>query len=121
MTNSEISTGLKIRSLRQKQHKSQAEIAQQLNISIPAFSKIETGITDINLSRFCQIAELFEVSPGSLLPGVDNMEAVIEKYQRYEEKIAGLQSQIVRLQAKLINAYEEVEQMKTKTNKLNQE
>lgn len=121
MTNPETSTGLKIRTLRQKQNKSQAEIAQQLNISIPAFSKIETGITDINLSRLCQISELFEVNPGSLLPGSDNMEAVIEKYQKYDDKIAGLQDQVVRLQAKLINAYEEVEQMKSNVNKLNQE
>jgi transcriptional regulator with XRE-family HTH domain len=41
--------GKKIRLLRHQKGWSQEEVAKRLDISIPAFSKIETGITDINL------------------------------------------------------------------------
>ncbi|RZL30334.1 MAG: XRE family transcriptional regulator, partial [Pedobacter sp.] len=54
--------GSNIRQLRQKNGWSQGDVAQRLKISIPAFSKIETGITDINISRLEQIANLFDVS-----------------------------------------------------------
>ncbi len=38
--------GTKIKALRQKYYKNQASVAEKLGISIPAYSKIETGITD---------------------------------------------------------------------------
>jgi transcriptional regulator with XRE-family HTH domain len=41
--------GKNIRTLRQKHGWSQGQVASRLHISIPAFSKIETGITDINI------------------------------------------------------------------------
>jgi transcriptional regulator with XRE-family HTH domain len=59
--------GKKIRLLRHQKGWSQEEVAKRLDISIPAFSKIETGITDINLSRLEQIAVLFEMSVVQLL------------------------------------------------------
>ena len=46
----------------------------RLGISIPAFSKIETGVTDVNLSRLEQIANIYEVSVVQLLT-VDNEQA----------------------------------------------
>ena len=51
--------GKKIRLLRHQKGWSQEDVAKRLDISIPAFSKIETGITDVNLSRLNQIAKLF--------------------------------------------------------------
>ena len=54
--------GKKIRLLRHQRSWSQEDVAKQLDISIPAFSKIETGITDVNLSRLEQIATLFGMS-----------------------------------------------------------
>lgn len=54
--------GQNIRTLRQRKLWSQGQVAKQLKISIPAFSKIETGITDINITRLEQIASLFDVS-----------------------------------------------------------
>jgi transcriptional regulator with XRE-family HTH domain len=53
--------GKNIRMLRHKNGWGQEDIALKLNISIPAFSKIETGITDINYlglnncSRLCYV------------------------------------------------------------------
>ena len=59
--------GKKIRLLRHQKSWSQEDVAKQLGISIPAFSKIETGITDINLSRLEQISKLFEMTVVQLL------------------------------------------------------
>jgi transcriptional regulator with XRE-family HTH domain len=49
------SVGKNIRTLRHQRGWSQEDVANRLGISIPAFSKIETGVTDINLSRLEQI------------------------------------------------------------------
>jgi len=43
--------GEKIRYLRDIKGWSQADIAYKLDISLPAYSKIERNITDINYSR----------------------------------------------------------------------
>src|SRR3954465_9830929 len=61
------SVGMNIRTLRHEHGWSQEDVANRLGISIPAFSKIETGVTDINLSRLEQIANIFEVSVVNLL------------------------------------------------------
>jgi transcriptional regulator with XRE-family HTH domain len=47
--------GRKIKLMRQQNGWSQGDVAKRLDISVPAFSKIETGVTDINLSRLEQI------------------------------------------------------------------
>ncbi|WP_345892961.1 helix-turn-helix transcriptional regulator, partial [Sphingobacterium thalpophilum] len=45
-----------IRLLKQQRGWTQRDVAQRLEISMPSLSKIETGITDLNLSRLNQIA-----------------------------------------------------------------
>ena len=52
--------GKKIKMLRQQNGWSQGDVAKRLDISVPAFSKIETGVTDINLSRLEQIVTIFK-------------------------------------------------------------
>jgi transcriptional regulator with XRE-family HTH domain len=59
--------GKKIRLLRHQRSWSQEDVAKQLDISIPAFSKIETGITDVNLSRLEQVSALFGLTVVQLL------------------------------------------------------
>jgi len=67
----ENTLGNKIRALRQMHYKKQAALEEKLGISIPAYSKIETGRTDINYSRLLQIADLFQIPPAYLLPDED--------------------------------------------------
>lgn len=67
-------TGILIKRLRQQKDQKQADLAKSLNLTVPAYSKIEAGITDINLSRLFQIAALFGVAPSSLLAGADTEE-----------------------------------------------
>lgn len=108
--------GKNIRQLRLKKGWSQNEVAKRLKISIPAFSKIESGITDINISRLNQIASLFEVSAleiiarGSigLIPG-STIEIKILK-----EKLASQEDEIIKLQKRVIELYEELTEKSNK-------
>src|SRR5450755_4324356 len=61
------SVGKNIRTLRHQRGWSQEDVANRLGISIPAFSKIETGVTDINLSRLEQIADVYEIDVVQIL------------------------------------------------------
>ena len=104
--------GSHIRLLRQKEYKTQGEIAKMLGISTPAFSKIETDITDVNLSRLKQIADLFGVEPASLLTPGQIDESSRRENEVLTEKLAASQQYCAELQAKLIAAYEMLDQLK---------
>ncbi|WP_432712569.1 helix-turn-helix domain-containing protein [Pedobacter sp.] len=104
--------GKNIRRLRQKKGWSQSQVAAELKISVPAFSKIETGITDINISRLMQIATLFNVSAAGILlqeegstdhTKVSEVNVLRQKLQQRDEELNALQK-------RLINMYEEVRQ-----------
>jgi transcriptional regulator with XRE-family HTH domain len=51
-----------------KQH----DVAEALDISAPAYCQIETGTTDVNLSRLEQLADLFNISVVELFTGSKN-------------------------------------------------
>ena len=64
----EIKTlGTRIRLLRHQKNWNQDYVAERLHLSTPAYSKIETGVTDVNLSRLQQISTLFELTVTQLL------------------------------------------------------
>jgi transcriptional regulator with XRE-family HTH domain len=103
-----------IRALRQQHGWSQGDIAAKLGISVPAFSKIETGVTDVNLSRLEQIADVFSVPVVKLL---DNDNRTQGEYQDREvdlvaQKLSVRESEISALQKKVIVLYEELRQCK---------
>jgi transcriptional regulator with XRE-family HTH domain len=102
--------GKKIRLLRHQRGWSQEDVAKRLDISIPAFSKIETGITDINLSRLEQISKLFEMSVVQLLTFND-----LEQENKYNseldsvtKKLSDRETEVIDLQKKVIELYEEL-------------
>jgi len=102
--------GKKIRLLRHQRGWSQEDVAKRLDISIPAFSKIETGITDINLSRLEQISILFDMSVVQLLTFND-----AEQEQKYNseldtvsKKLSDREAEVIDLQKKVIELYEEL-------------
>ncbi|MDB5136119.1 MAG: helix-turn-helix transcriptional regulator [Mucilaginibacter sp.] len=103
------SVGKSIRILRHQHGWSQEDIATRLGISIPAFSKIETGVTDVNLSRLEQIANIYEVSVVQLLT-VDNEQAepVPSHLNVIQKKLTDRESEIANLQRKVIELYEEL-------------
>ena len=106
--------GKKIRLLRHQRSWSQEDVAKQLDISIPAFSKIETGITDVNLSRLEQISTLFGLSVVQLLTFNDSEEQ--EKYNNEVEvltkKLQERETDVIDLQKKVIDLYEELRRAK---------
>jgi transcriptional regulator with XRE-family HTH domain len=100
--------GKKIKQLRQKRDWNQGDVAGKLNLSIPAMSKIETGVTDINIARLIQIARVFEISLMELL-SIDNEYAFYVESQESSELKAKLiirDQEIIQLQEKLIDLYE---------------
>jgi transcriptional regulator with XRE-family HTH domain len=106
--------GKKIRLLRHQKSWSQEDVAKQLEISIPAFSKIETGITDVNLSRLEQISKLFEMSVVQLLTFNDQegLESYNTEVENLTEKLHDREVELIDLQKKMIELYEELRSFK---------
>jgi transcriptional regulator with XRE-family HTH domain len=100
--------------LRHQRSWGQEDVSKQLDISIPAFSKIETGITDVNLSRLEQISSLFGLTVVQLLTFTDSEEQ--EKYNNEVEvltkKLQDRETDVIELQKKVIDLYEELRRAK---------
>lgn len=58
----------KIREYRDEKKLTQAEVAEKLDISVTAYSKIERGLTELTLLRLYQLVEIFEVDVTELIP-----------------------------------------------------
>lgn len=109
------SLGKRIRLLRQQRGWSQEDVAKRLDISIPAFSKIETGITDINLSRLNQISKLFDMSVVQLLASDDREAADSIKTELADlgKRLQEREGEIIKLQKKVIDLYEQLHEKTT--------
>ncbi|MFD2866795.1 helix-turn-helix domain-containing protein [Mucilaginibacter antarcticus] len=108
------SLGKKIRLLRHQKSWSQEDVAKRLDISIPAFSKIETGITDINLSRLEQISNLFEMSVVQLLTfnDLEQEQKFVNELDVVNKKLTDREVEIIELQKKVIELFEELRHSK---------
>lgn len=103
------SVGKNIRTIRHQRGWSQEDVANRLGISIPAFSKIETGVTDINLSRLEQIANIYEVNVVNLLAlDAEDTEPQVSNLTIAQKKILDREAEIANLQRKVILLYEEL-------------
>jgi transcriptional regulator with XRE-family HTH domain len=102
--------GKKIRLLRHQKGWSQEDVANRLDISIPAFSKIETGITDINLSRLEQIATLFEMGVVQLLTfnEAEQDNKFVSELENVHKKLSDRETEVIELQKKVIELFEEL-------------
>src|SRR5882757_380116 len=108
------SLGKKIRLLRHQKAWSQEDVAKRLDISIPAFSKIETGITDINLSRLEQIANLFDMTVVQLLTFTDSDsdQKFVNELEIINRKLMERETEVIDLQKKVIELFEELRHAK---------
>jgi len=106
--------GKKIRLLRHQKGWSQEDVAKRLDISIPAFSKIETGITDINLSRLEQISKLFDMTVVQLLTynDTEQQEKYLSELENMTKKLQERESEVIDLQKKIIGLFEELRRAK---------
>ena len=116
-TKMNTSVGGKIRRMREDNKWSQQIIAERLNISIPAYSKIETGVTDVNLSRLEQIAYLFNTQLSSLFSD-EQIEGppVSTEYLKLEKELLDAEKEIITLQRKVILLFEEIHKEKVVQN-----
>ena len=95
--------GQKIRYVRNIKDWSQVEMADKLNVSLPAYSKIERDITDLSFSRLNQIAKVFGMTVIELLSvsskpseQTNLQKTLVEK----EKEINLLQKKIIELMEK---------------------
>jgi len=108
-----LELGKKIRTLRQSKGWSQGDVAKKLGISVAAFSKIETDVTDISMSRLQQLAEVFEISVVQfILPSNELTSDEVNELKRAKDTIEAQQAKIVNLQEYVITLYEEIHQVK---------
>jgi transcriptional regulator with XRE-family HTH domain len=108
--NTTINTiGKNVRALRRQRNWNQRQVALQLDISVPAFSKIETGSTDINISRLNQIAALFNVNVLDILSvhGEHSLSISIKELDECKTELLEARQEILRLQTRLICLYDE--------------
>lgn len=87
---------------------SQAEAAKQLKISTPAFCKIETGQTDLNLSRLLQIAKVFNVPIIQLIAGNMTQINPAEEIISLKQELAEKELELNRLRKKVIDLYDKL-------------
>jgi len=103
--------GEKFRILRQKKGVNQKAMADLLEISIPAYSKLETSITDPNFSRINQIAEVHNLTLRDLLDvGEEDGNEQTQLIDQLKEKVSELESTVIKLQTKLIELYDQDDQ-----------
>ncbi len=102
--------GKKIKLMRQQNGWSQGDVAKKLDISVPAFSKIETGVTDINLSRLEQIVAVFDTTVVELLTSQTPAQNMVNdnELKVARDKADDYASQILQLQQQVIHLHEEL-------------
>ena len=61
------SIGQVLRLLRLKREWSQENVAHEIGMSLTGYSKIERNITDVNLSRLCQLSALYQIKLSDMI------------------------------------------------------
>jgi transcriptional regulator with XRE-family HTH domain len=100
----------KIKQIRELKNFTQEYVAQQLGLSTRAYSKIESGETQLTINRLNEISAILEVQPMEVLGfddkkvfnfynsndinNVKNMNMPEKLIQQYEETIQALKEQI---------------------------
>jgi transcriptional regulator with XRE-family HTH domain len=108
---SQLKVGQNIRNLRLKYGWSLRDAARRLDISTSALSKIETGVTDVNLSRLEQIAHIFGINLIQLWE-LDFEDAAARETNLTvaKKKVTELETEIATFQRKVILLYEKLRQ-----------
>ena len=103
-----------IKRLRQNMGWSQRQMAEQLKISVPAFSKIESGITDINIKRLTQIALVLDIPVVDLMAddGENSQSLHQQRVKQLKVKLSKKEEEIIKLQQQVIAQYEQIRQQK---------
>jgi len=109
--------GNKLKALRLTHCLSQKIIADQLGISVPAYSKIETGLSDLSFTKVQQIADIYSVSVIDLLK-IGEKDSKNEQYPDLKRQLDELTSQYNEQQKKMIQLYEIIRNQRTEAVKI---
>jgi len=101
---------LKIKQIRELKNLTQDSVAVKLDLSTRAYSKIETGETQLTINRLNEISAIFEIDPMEILGfddkkvfnnckqdvyiGINHINLPEKLVQQYEETIQALKEQI---------------------------
>ncbi|MBB5437343.1 transcriptional regulator with XRE-family HTH domain [Pedobacter sp. AK017] len=103
----DTSIGKKLRVLRKNRHWLQRDVAERLNISVPAYSKIECAQTEVTISRLKQLAVILEVKVCWLMDGEED--AVLhQENEVLKEQLRASHTEIMVLQKKLLACVEKM-------------
>jgi len=108
--------GQKLKALRVTHCVSQKSIADQLGISVPAYSKIETGLSDIYFNKVLQIADIYGVSMIDIIK-IGEKDSKDEQYPQLKKQVEELNSLYNSQQKKIIELYEVIRKQKTEFSK----
>ncbi|MGY3052121.1 transcriptional regulator with XRE-family HTH domain [Pedobacter sp. UYEF25] len=101
--------GSKIKKQRTNLGLSQAAMAKLLTISAPAYCKIESGQTDLNISRFIQICKVLKTAPGEIF-GVDSQQiAHNDELNAAKRELLLQEEELNKLRKKVISLYDKLE------------
>ncbi len=92
--------GKKLKAIRLSKELTQEAIASRLEISLPAYSKIERDITDISLSRLEQIGAIFGMT------SIEILAFGTEEKPKSKDATLSEKDEIISLQKKIITMYE---------------
>lgn len=106
--------GRNIRILRHKIGWTQTDVARKLKISTPAYSKIETGKTDMNISRLNELAEIFNVDIYTMIgPNRNSLTNDLNaQVLSLNQELLQTRRDLNNLQEKTIGLYEELAELK---------
>jgi transcriptional regulator with XRE-family HTH domain len=109
--------GERIRILRVSKSLSQENIANELGLSVGAYSNIERGKTEISVLRLYRLAKIFKTSPVSLLdiPATkkqDEVNDVSTEYTTVRKELNNLNEKVGELQVIIDNQKKEINYLK---------
>lgn len=82
-----------IRNIRKSQNRTQAEIAEEMGVSLTAYGNFERGKTRLTQERLEKIAKIFGKTPSSVVNGYETVEgeaATLEEFREREEQFKNL-------------------------------
>lgn len=100
--------GLNLKKLRKDKRWSQSTVADKLKISIPAYSKMETGDSIMNITRMKELAEVFEV-PANIILCVEAGKYEVfnsSQIQELKNKISIIDQELIDLRIRAIELYD---------------
>ena len=102
---------LKLKQIRELKNLTQEHIATQLGLSTRAYSKIESGETQLTISRLNEISKILEIDPMEVLGfdhqqifnncsqegniGINHINIPEKLIEQYEKRIQQLESEVV--------------------------